>query len=96
MKLEIRAAIPEAVDARIGPDIRAVAAVLAEFDVVDVRCVPRLEDADELVLGTIERPHAGVGLRPDADILTGIWLTDEHSATGQKAGFVVGGDCLGL
>jgi hypothetical protein len=69
VKLEIRAAIPEAVDARIGPDIRAVTAVFAEFDVVDVRCVPRLEDSDELVLGTIERPHAGVGLRPDADIL---------------------------
>ena len=69
MKLEIRAAIPEAVDARIGPDIRAVAAVFAEFDVVGVRCVPGLEDANEFVLRAIERPHAGVGLRPDADIL---------------------------
>jgi hypothetical protein len=61
VKLEIRAAIPEAVDARIGPDIRAVAAVFAEFDVVGVRCVPGLEDANEFVLRAIERPHAGVG-----------------------------------
>ena len=69
VKLEIRAAIPEAVDARIGPDIRAVTAVFAEFDVVDVRCASRFEHADELVLGTIKRPRAGVGLRPDADLL---------------------------
>ena len=59
----------EGVDAGIGPDVRAVAAVLAELDVVDVRRVARLEDEDQLVLRAVERAHAAIGLRPDAEVL---------------------------
>ena len=50
MKLEIGAAIAEAVDTCIGPYIRAVGAEFAKLDIVDVGRIPRLEDADELVL----------------------------------------------
>src|SRR5262249_20126566 len=40
----------EAVDTRIVPDIRAVAAKPAELDIVDVFAVTDLEEADQLVL----------------------------------------------
>ena len=41
----------------------------AELDIVDVRCRALLEDGDEFVLRPVERAHASIGLRPDADIL---------------------------
>ena len=62
MKFEIWATIAEAIDTRIGPYIRAVAAIFAKLDIVDVGRIPRLEDADELVLRALKRAHAGVGL----------------------------------
>ncbi|UGY17354.1 hypothetical protein WDM22_09130 [Bradyrhizobium septentrionale] len=40
----------------------------AEFDIVEMRRGAGLEDADELVLGAVERAHAGVALGPDADV----------------------------
>ena len=55
--------------AGIVPDVCPISPVFAEFDIVDVRCAPGFEDADELVLRAIERSHAGVVLGPDADIL---------------------------
>src|ERR1700732_4751270 len=51
------------------PDIAAVAAELAELDVVAVRSAALLEDKDELVLAAIERAHAGIVLDPDAEVL---------------------------
>ena len=56
----------------IAPDVGAVAAVSAELDVVDVRRRAGLEDEDELVLGAVERAHAGVGLGPDAEVLSSL------------------------
>src|SRR6202022_4340552 len=51
------------------PDIAAVAAELAELDVVAVRSAALLKDQDELVLAAIERAHAGIVLDPDAEVL---------------------------
>src|ERR1700737_4781964 len=51
------------------PDIAAVAAELAELDVVAVRSAALLEDQAELVLAAIERAHAGIVLDPDAEVL---------------------------
>ena len=62
MKLEIGAAIAEAIDTRISPYIRAMAAIFAKLDVVDVRCIAGFEYAYELMLRAIERAHAGVSL----------------------------------
>ena len=59
------ASCAEAVDAWIGPDVGAVASVLAELEVVDMRCRSDLEDGDEFVLRAVEGAHAGVGLGPD-------------------------------
>jgi hypothetical protein len=43
--------------------------VLAELDVVDMRSAAGLEHEDQLMLGPVKRPHAAVGLGPDAEIL---------------------------
>ena len=53
VKLEIRAAIAEAVDTGMGPDIRAIAAVFAELNVIDVRRTPRFEYAHKFVLRAV-------------------------------------------
>jgi hypothetical protein len=68
MKGKIVTIVTEAVHARIASDIGAVAAVLAEFNVVDVRFGSRLENEHEFMLRTIERSHAAIGLGPDTDI----------------------------
>ncbi len=54
--------------AGIGPEVRAPAAAFAEFDVVDVRRGPLLEQRQKLMLRAIEAAHASVGLRPDNEI----------------------------
>ena len=59
----------EAVDPGIVPDVGAVAAVLAELDVINVRPRSRLEHEDQLVLGPVERAHAAIVLVPDAQVL---------------------------
>ena len=51
------------------PDIAAVAAELAELDVVAVRSAALLEDKDELVLAAVERAHTGIIFGPDAEVL---------------------------
>ena len=66
MRLEIGlTAFAKHVGAGIAPHVRAVSSVLAELDVVGVRCVTVLEDQDELVLRAIERAHAAIDLVPD-------------------------------
>jgi Recombinase len=59
---------PERRGARIGPDVRAPATTFVEFDVVDVRHSPFLEQRQEFMLGAVETAHADVGLRPDDEI----------------------------
>ena len=54
--------VAEYVDPGIVPDVRAVAPVGAEVDIVDVRPGPGLEYRDELVLGPIEGAHPAVRL----------------------------------
>src|SRR4029077_9597174 len=61
------AAAGEGVDPGIMPDIAAVAAELAELDVVAVRSDALLEDKDELVLAAVHRTHTGIILGPDAE-----------------------------
>src|SRR5262245_42274856 len=43
--------------------------MLPELEIVGVCGGSRLPHEYELVLGTVERPHAGVGLVPDAEVL---------------------------
>ncbi len=43
--------------------------MLAELEVVDVGCGPGFPHEHQLVLGAVERAHAGVGLVPDAEVL---------------------------
>src|SRR5580658_2689166 len=54
--------------AGISPDVRAPAALLAEFDIVDVRGGSILKQRQELVLGAIEAAHARIGLGPYDEI----------------------------
>ena len=50
------------------PDIAAVAAELAELDIVSMSVAAVLEDKDELVLAAIERSHPSIVLDPDAEV----------------------------
>src|ERR1700693_593963 len=59
---------PEAGYPRIDADIGAVAAMAAEFDIVVMPRFAILEDADEFVLGAIERAHAAIRFDPDTEI----------------------------
>ena len=59
------AGFAKAVDSGVGPEIGPVAAVPAEFDIVDMPARSRLEDEDQFVLRPVERSHAAVGLGPD-------------------------------
>jgi len=59
---------PERIDAGIVPDVGAVAPVLAELEVVEVRGRSRFPHKDELVFGAIEGSHSAVGLIPDAEV----------------------------
>ncbi|MNI70594.1 hypothetical protein D3C73_1264160 [compost metagenome] len=58
----------EAVGPGIGPDVRAVSAVLAQFDIINVRSPTRLVNEDEFMGRAVERSHAAVRLRPDAKV----------------------------
>src|SRR5262249_24015105 len=51
------------------PHIGAVAAVLAELDIVGVSPGAGLEDTDQFVLRSIERSHASRALDPNHDVL---------------------------
>src|SRR5262245_35812215 len=67
-KLALRCPV-QCVLADIVPNIGPVPAIAPERYVVDVRSRADLEHEDELVLGTIERAHAGIRLVPDAQVL---------------------------
>jgi len=50
----------------IVPNVGPVPAMPPEGHIVDVRVLTDLEDKYELMLGTIQRAHAGIGLIPNA------------------------------
>ena len=52
----------------IGPNVGAMAAVLSEFNVIDMSSAAVLPDENELMLATIERAHSSIVLVPDRDI----------------------------
>jgi hypothetical protein len=64
----LRATSAERVDARIGPDVGAIAAETTQFDIVSVLMAANPEDADEFMLRTVERPLASVRLVPDHEV----------------------------
>jgi hypothetical protein len=67
----LQAIAAERVDARVGPNVGAIAAETAQVDIVSVRVLAGPEDADELVLRTVEWALAGVRLVPDHEIQHG-------------------------
>ncbi len=69
MKRQVVLVAAEAVDPGILPDIRAIAAGLAETEGVQVLCGADLVDEDQFVAGAIEGPHAAIGLDPDHKVL---------------------------
>ena len=64
----VQASGAKRVDAGVMPDIGARTAVAAEFDVVEMGCLPDTKHADELVLAAVERALTGVRLRPDHQV----------------------------
>src|SRR5262249_16702885 len=50
------------------PDIRSRSPILAEFKVIDVWLCAVFPDQDQLMLGSVERSHAGVALVPHANV----------------------------
>jgi len=75
------------VDRGIVPDVGAVAAMLAEFNHVEVRRRSDPEDKDQLMLGPIKRsyPEAAHGSVPTLDVSVGDAI--------QPVGKDVAGDC---
>src|SRR5260221_12296107 len=68
-------------DAGIVPDIRAIAPMLAELEIIDVRGGPGLPYEHQLMLRAVERAHAGIGLVPDTEVLelaVDLAAGDEH------------------
>src|SRR5258708_23606935 len=57
------------IGAVVAPDIAAVTPVFAKLDIIGVTPLAGLEDKHQLVLGAVERPHAGAALHPDRDVL---------------------------
>ena len=60
----VHAAGAEAVDAGVAPDIRARAAMTAEFDVIEMGLLADPKDANQLMLAAIKATLASVGLDP--------------------------------
>src|SRR5258705_4244113 len=52
----------------VAPDIAAVTPVFAKLDIIGVTPLAGLEDKPQLMLGAVERSHAGVALHPDRDV----------------------------
>jgi hypothetical protein len=69
------------VDPGMIPNIGSVAAMAAEFNVVDVRAATDFENRDQFMLGPIKRPHATIVLVPDAKVDE---VAIEGSHRGQK------------
>src|SRR5215475_5842259 len=64
----VDAARSKSVHPGIVPNIGPVAAMTAEFDIVDVRGSADFEHRDEFMLGPVKRPHAAIVLVPDAEV----------------------------
>ena len=58
----------ERIGARIVPDVAAIAAVLAELDIVSMPPAAVFENENQCVLAPIEGAHAGAVLGPHADV----------------------------
>src|SRR5262249_32404615 len=58
----------ERIHACIIPDIRSRSPILAEFKVIDVWLCAVFPDQDQLMLGSVERSHAGIALVPDTNV----------------------------
>src|SRR5262249_22872857 len=56
------------IDSGMIPNIGSVAAMPAEFNVIDVRAITDFENGDEFVLGAVEGSHATIVLVPDAKV----------------------------
>ena len=54
---------------RIVPDVGAIASILAELDIVALRCAAVLEHENEFVAAAIEGSHAGVVFDPNTYVL---------------------------
>jgi hypothetical protein len=50
----LHATSPEGVDARVGPDVGAIAAETPQFDIVSVWMAANPKDADKFMLRTVE------------------------------------------
>src|SRR5690606_10605683 len=61
--------LPQAIDARVLPDISTIPAVLAQIDVVDMGSATVFEDKDQLMPGSVKRPHATIVLNPNTQVL---------------------------
>src|SRR5262249_26202214 len=67
-QIAFRAAAGQRIGSGIMPDIAAVAAELAELDIVAMSVVAVFKDKDEFVLTAVERAHSGIVLDPDAEV----------------------------
>src|SRR5258706_12932582 len=94
--MQIELATPsrvQAVDARIIENVRAIPAVGAEPEVIDVRRGTVFEHADQFVSRAIETTLAGVALAPDQKVFP---LGVERPSSSQQLGEVapVGEDIM--
>ncbi len=97
--------IAKCVDARIIPDIGAVAACVTQPEIIDMRRAALFKHKDQFVLGGIERAHATIGFVPDAEVFQLIkdsmacgenftHMPPVHSDIGNTAIFELGGGSL--
>ena len=59
----------QGVDAGVIPDVRAIAPMLAQLEIIDVPSAAVLPHEDQFVLAAIEAAHASVGLVPNTEVL---------------------------
>jgi hypothetical protein len=63
--------LAEAVQARVVPHVRAVPAMLAQSDIVDVSVLSILEHEDEFVHRRVERAHTSIRFGPYGEVQRG-------------------------
>src|SRR5712675_2249257 len=67
-KAVLRILSTKVIRAWVVPDISSIASETAELDIVLVRLLAILENKNQLMPGAIERAHAAVALRPNAQV----------------------------
>jgi hypothetical protein len=67
-EIALLAAAGKGIAPRIVPHIAAVAAELAELDIIAMPMAAVFEDEDQLVLAAVERAHPGIVLDPDTEV----------------------------